>query len=424
MNAVLGRYRSPRRAFECRCGKPIFFRNDTCLACGTPLGYDPDRVLLRPLEAAGDGTWRARAVAGADRSVPLTTYRRCGNFSNAASCNWLIDGRESPSVALCRGCRLVRTTPDPSIAEAADLWARTETAKQAVVAQLISLGLPVKSKVSEDPERGVMFDLLRALEGGPRIVTGHRQGLITLDVAEADDAHRERVRKDMQEPYRTLIGHVRHELGHYYWERLVRGTDWEQPCRALFGDERADYAMALQTYHAQGGPADWRDAFVSEYATAHPNEDWAETWAHYLHMTDAFGTARSFGLRPCGLLDFDPFEEDVLTEGGGELAHSGREFLSMVNQWTELTVALNQVTRSMGEPDFYPFVLSRPAIRKLHFVHRVVEASAAQVEATAPDRPIRLPPKTTPAVRGAPAESAPARDRPPAGAASPRRESA
>lgn len=372
-------YVSPRRAFECRCGKPVFFRNDKCLACETPLGYDPEYVLLRPLEAAGDALWDALPVSGADSDVPLKRYRRCGNFSSTANCNWLLDADEPAQQTLCRGCRLVRTIPDVSVQDGAGLWAKTEAAKQAVVAQLLSLKLPVRSKLGEDPERGLLFDLLRTPDGGAKVMTGHDSGLITLDVAEADDPHREKVRKDMHEPYRTLIGHVRHESGHYYWERLVRDTAWEQPCRDLFGDDRADYAAALKTYYDNGAPEDWRDSFVSEYATAHPYEDWAETWAHYLHMIDAYGAARSFGLRPAGLMDFDPFAEDALDASAGESTSSDREFLSMVNRWTELTIAMNQVTRSMGEPDFYPFVLSKPAIRKLHFIHRVIHAPTPEI---------------------------------------------
>lgn len=375
LDTAIFSYVSPRRAFECQCGKPVFFRNSTCLACQTPLGYDPGAVLLRPLEALDDGLWRALPVAGSASDVPLKSYRRCGNFSTAANCNWLLDSDESTTTTLCKGCRLVRTIPDVSLPDGAGLWAKTEAAKQAVVAQLISLGLPVQSKVSEDLEHGVMFDLLRTLDGQPKVMTGHDSGLITLDVAEAEDAHREKVRADMHEPYRTLIGHVRHELGHYYWERIVRGTKWEEPCRALFGDDRIDYGQALKTYYDNGAPVDWRDSFVSEYATAHPYEDWAETWAHYLHMIDAYGTARSFGLRPSGLMDFDPFPEDALAAGDTDLETSDREFLSMVNRWTELTIAMNQVTRSMGEPDFYPFVLSSPAVKKLHFIHRVIHAS-------------------------------------------------
>ena len=207
------------------------------------------------------------------------------------------------------------------------------------------------------------------------MITGHENGLITLDVAEADDAHRESIRAKMHEPYRTLIGHVRHELGHYYWQRLVEHTEWEAPCRQLFGDDRIDYEKPLKRYYAEGAPANWRDAYVSEYATSHPYEDWAETWAHYLHMTDGFATARSFGLSPTvAKLEFDPFPHEALASPELAPSDADRQFLEMVNGWSELTVAFNQVTRSMGEPDFYPFILSLPAVRKLHFIHRLIQA--------------------------------------------------
>ena len=367
---------SPRRAYECQCGRPVFFRNDSCLHCKTPLGYDPERVLLRPLEPADEPeTWRAMPVQGDDASVPLDIYRRCANHCSAAACNWLVPIAESSSHPLCRGCRLVRTVPDSTVAGNDALWAKMEEAKRAVVAQLFVLNLPVRSKVSEDAERGVMFDLVRTPDGGPKVLTGHDDGLITLDISEADDAYREAVRAKMREPYRTLIGHVRHELGHYYWQRLVEHKEWEAPCRELFGDDRLDYGEALKRYYNTGAPADWRDQHVSEYATAHPYEDWAETWAHYLHMVDAFGTARSFGLSPVvAKLEFDPFPAEALLAADGSTDDADQQFLDMVNGWSELTVAFNQVTRSMGEPDFYPFVLSLPAVRKLHFIHRVVRA--------------------------------------------------
>jgi hypothetical protein len=367
---------SPRRAYECQCGRPVFFRNDVCLHCRTALGYDPERVLLRPLESADEpDSWRAMPVEGDDADVPLDVYRRCANHASAAACNWLVPIGESATQRLCRGCRLVRTVPDSSVPGNDALWAKVEEAKRAVVAQLFALGLPVRSKVSEDIGRGVMFDLLRSPDGGPKVTTGHDDGLVTLDVAEADDAHRESVRAQMHEPYRTLIGHVRHELGHYYWQRLVEHTEWEAPCRELFGDDRIDYGQALERYYAEGAPPDWRDGYVSEYATSHPYEDWAETWAHYLHMVDAFGTARSFGLSPAvAKLEFDPFPAEALVAPEQVLQDADRQFLDMVNGWSELTVAFNQVTRSMGEPDFYPFVLSLRAVRKLHFIHRVVRA--------------------------------------------------
>jgi hypothetical protein len=365
-----------RRAFRCRCGRPVFFRNDTCLACGTPLGYDPALVLLRPLAPTRDpAVWRALRVRGS--TAPLHAYRRCANTSTAAGCNWLLrEGEETGRHSLCRSCRLDRTVPDPGDADNARLWLHVENAKRALVSQLIALGLPLASRVSEDPAAGVAFDLLRTPPGGPAVVTGHAGGIITIDLAEADDAHREHVRHAMGEPYRTLLGHLRHEIGHYYWQRLIPGTAWETPFRSLFGDERADYAAALGQHYAAGAPADWPQRHVSAYASAHPWEDWAETWAHYLHMLDALDTARSFGLAAHHEeIRYEPFTAQALCDGApddGDLA-----FLELVNAWIELTGALNEVTRSMGQPDFYPFVLSAPAVRKLHFVHRVVRQVAA-----------------------------------------------
>jgi hypothetical protein len=364
-----------RRAFRCRCGRPVFFRNDTCLACGTPLGYDPELVLLRPLAPTRDpAVWRALRVRGT--SAPLVAYRRCANAGTASGCNWLLrDDGDDRTQTLCRSCRLDRTLPDPAEDDNARLWLRVENAKRALVSQLIALRLPLASRVSEDPANGVAFDLLRAAPGGPPVVTGHADGIVTIDLAEGDDAHRERMRDAMGEPYRTLLGHLRHEIGHYYWQRLIPGTGREAPFRELFGDERVDYAAALRRHYDAGAPADWQDRHVSAYASAHPWEDWAETWAHYLHMLDALDTARSFGLvAHHDEIRYEPFTARALGKdapGPEDLA-----FLELVNAWIELTGALNEVTRSMGEPDFYPFVLSAPAVRKLHFVHEVVRLAA------------------------------------------------
>ena len=370
-----------RRAFRCRCGRPVFFRNDVCLACGTPLGYDPDLVLLRPLAPTRNrGVFRAMRTRGVGMTVPLTTYRRCANWTSAAPCNWLLpDNDEARLKPFCRSCRLNRTVPDPTERDNADLWLKVELAKRALVSQLVALKLPVESKMSENPEQGVMFDLLRSPLDGPRVMTGHDDGLITLGIEEADDVHRETIRFQMHEPYRTLIGHLRHEIGHYYWQRLVRGTRWEEPCRAVFGDDRLDYGKALQDYYANGAPFDWKNRHVSAYATAHPYEDWAETWAHYLHMIDALDTARSFGLvAHHDEIQYEAFTPQVLQPDAAGAAPSADDlaFLALVNGWIELTGALNEVTRSMGEPDFYPFVLSKPAVRKLHFIHQVVRQAA------------------------------------------------
>ncbi len=377
--ALLSSTPTARRAFRCRCGRPIFFRNDVCLACATPLGYDPELVLLRPLAPTRDpAIWRALRTRGIGATVPLHTYRRCANTSSAAPCNWLLRDDEAARLQpFCRSCRLDRTVPDPADRNNAALWQKVEVAKRALVSQLLALKLPVESRVSENTTQGVMFDLLRSPAEGPGVMTGHDDGLITLDIDEADDVYRETVRSQMHEPYRTLIGHLRHEVGHYYWQRLVEGTTWEASCRAVFGDDRLDYAAALQLHYANGAPGDWKNRHVSAYASSHPYEDWAETWAHYLHMVDALDTARSFGLvAHHDEIQYDPFEPHALDDSGGAPTPDDLDFLRVVNGWIELTGALNEVTRSMGEPDFYPFVLSVPAVRKLHFIHKVVRNAA------------------------------------------------
>lgn len=364
------------RAYTCRCGQPIFFRNSVCLACNTPLGYDPQRGLLIPLDAVptdpdspgADGLWQS-----AEPTPPPLRYARCGNLNTAAACNWLMPlGDADPAPTLCLCCRLSRRIPDLGVDEHAAWWGRVETAKRRLVSSLLGMRLPVVP-LADDPAQGLAFDILTSSSGNP-IVTGHENGVITLDAQEADDSTRELRRTQLLEPYRTLLGHLRHETGHHYWHRLVEHSDWLEPFREAFGDERADYRAALDRHYSDGPQADWRSNHVSAYASCHPWEDWAETWAHYLHMTDTLDTAQSFGLRGERLeLVYEPFGAEVLGEDG---PHSAA-FLQLLNQWMRLSGVLNELSRSMGVPDFYPFVLSAPAVRKLSLVHRIIGAANA-----------------------------------------------
>ncbi|WP_438020433.1 putative zinc-binding metallopeptidase [Sorangium sp. So ce315] len=366
------------RAYRCQCGRPVFFRNSECLACKTPLGYEAERCQVLPLKPGPtEGTWQRWD----DTADPPRRYGRCANFDSASGCNWLvpIEGDDAP--ALCKACRLNRTIPDTGNAEHQALWHRIETAKRRLVSQLLALNLPVKSRVGEDPERGLCFDFLASPPDGPRVMTGHADGVITLNIEEADDATRERTRAAMREPYRTLLGHFRHEVGHYYWDLLVRDTGWLSPFRELFGDEQQDYAAALKANYEQGPPADWPQRFVSAYASMHPWEDWAETWAHYLHMMDTVDTALSFGIHADDVeLDVEPWGADALWRPDDPGA---RSFLGFVNAWVELTAVLNEMSRSMGQHDFYPFVLPRVAVAKLQFIHLVVSGAPAPAPAAA-----------------------------------------
>ena len=367
LSEVWHRPDSPRHGhtYRCQCGRPVFFRNSRCLGCGAALGDEPDRSEVRTLlPVRGDDTWQ---LAGEDAASPA--YRRCENLLTPAGCNWLVPAANPSS--LCISCRLNRTIPDLADPDNCRYWRSIENAKRRLVAQLLSVGLPVRSKVEEDPERGVMFDFLRSPPGGPPVMTSHGNGLITLNVEEADDSYREKIRHQMHEPYRTLLGHFRHEIGHYYWDRLIDGTPWLEKFRELFGDERADYSAALRANYASGPPPDWLNRHISSYASVHPWEDWAECFAHYLHLVDSLDTAMGYGMAGDDIeVESEPFSLADLYDPDDPGA---KRVLSLVNGWMELITALNELARSMGHRDFYPFVMSRQVLRKLHFIQLVVK---------------------------------------------------
>jgi hypothetical protein len=350
------------KLFKCQsCQQILYFENSVCVKCGHRLGYVPEITTLSALEPDGD-LWGALAAAGG-------AYRFCANAAQKA-CNWLVEASSPDS--FCLSCRHNRTIPDVTLPSNLEAWQKIEIAKHRLFYSLLRLRLPMPTRV-EDPAEGLAFDFLAELpqlDAAP-VMTGHDNGLITISLAEADDAAREQRRVAMHEPYRTLLGHFRHETGHYFWDRLVRDRDQLDACRALFGDDRQDYAQALQTYYNNGAPADWQSRFVSAYATAHPWEDFAETWAHYLHIVDTLEIARAFGLSTHPRLtrgdeldasvDFDPYRAPGM--------------VPLIDSWLPLSLALNSLNRAMGQSDLYPFVLSQPAIDKLGFVHDLVDAT-------------------------------------------------
>jgi hypothetical protein len=202
-------------------------------------------------------------------------------------------------------------------------------------------------------------------------MTGHSSGVITLNVEEADDDYRERNRENLAEPYRTIVGHLRHEVGHYFWDRLVLEGLWLRPFRALFGDERADYGAALERHYSNGPPHDWSQRFISAYAASHPWEDWAESWAHYMHLRSTLETVASYRLDTSSVpLRMTPFGSAALH--GHAPPASATAFLAWINAWVVLTTVLNETARAMGQPDIYPFVMNQRVVTKLHFVNRVV----------------------------------------------------
>lgn len=357
-----------RRLWRCKCGQPVFFRNSWCVACNTPLGYVPERSALYALRPSKRGGWRISAGGPAGR----LRYFRCANLESPAGCNWLIPAPADGSApALCAACRLNRTIPDLTIPENSGRWQKIEAAKRRLISSLIRLGLPVASRVGEDPYQGLAFDFLTPVPGAPPIMTGHQDGIITLNTEEAEDSKREEQRERLHEQYRTILGHLRHESGHYYWDRLIAGNPGLlQQFRDAFGDERPDYGAALSNYYQTGPPPDWQLRYVSSYATAHPWEDWAETWAHYLHMVDTLDTAASFRLGVNDrALEAQLFEPDVLDFSEPPEVPP---FQPLLARWFQLTPVLNELSLSMGRPDFYPFVLSSGAVQKLATVHKII----------------------------------------------------
>jgi len=339
------------KLFTCdHCRQTLYFENSRCIQCDAQLVYHPGRAQLATL-APGE--------------------RLCRNGVERDACNWLADGDGD----YCQSCALSELIPDLSDPANERAWRRIEAAKRRLLYTLHALKLPVESRVTR-PEGGITFHFLRGTDAAP-VMTGHDAGVITVNVDEADSAFRENMRQKMGEGYRTVLGHLRHEIGHYYWDRLVAATRWLAPFRQKFGDERSSYEDAIARHYGDGPPADWVERHVSAYASMHPWEDWAETWAHYLHMIDTLETARSHGLTVR-----EPAREHagarVVTD---RLAFS--DFESLSSGWNVVTLALNSLNRSMGVEDAYPFVLSPAVLEKLRFVHELVLAPRRESTARA-----------------------------------------
>lgn len=363
------------KLFTCpSCQQTLHFESFQCVGCSHVLAYLPDRQVLTALEpvpGAAAGVFAALGPAG-----KAARYRQCGNQIDHGACNWAVpDGEDQ---RFCCACRLNEIIPNLSDLAAKQAWLSLEESKRRLIYTLLQLRLPIEARAEGNPA-GLAFAFKQDGPGESKVFIAHDHGLITINAAEASAPERERARLALGESYRTVLGHFRHEIGHYYWERLVAETPLLEPFRGLLGDERAPYDEAAQKHYRDGAPADWRTRFVSAYASMHPWEDWAESWAHYLHMVDTIETARSFGvdLRPqsVGGRAGGPRREPALEAHTRGLDFA--DFDDLVGAWVPLSIALNALNRSMGVNDAYPFVLSEPAVEKLRFVHQVIEHSAA-----------------------------------------------
>ena len=331
------------------CGCVVYFESTECLHCGVALAYLPDYGRIVSVRSSETDIWQSEAGP---------EYRLCLNYRQHHVCNWAVLADDSN--LYCISCRLNRVIPDLSIVGNQTAWAKFEAAKRRLNYTLLNLELPVIGK-NEDNLYGVSYEFKADVPGAP-VITGHAAGVITINLAEADDAERERRRLALGEPYRTILGHFRHEIAHYYWDRFFQDDESLCKFRSVFSDERFDYAGALRTYYQNGARKAWGDDFISPYASSHPWEDWAESWAHYLHMTDGLETAAGAGVL-FGMLEPD---KPALATAESET------FEQMLNAWLRLSYLLNNLNRSLGLPDAYPFVLSSAAIRKLRFVHECI----------------------------------------------------
>lgn len=339
------------KRFYCQCGQEIYFENTYCAVCSRQLGFVPEKQQLFSLSQKGE-LWYL------DSDTDSAAYRSCEHRSEQLQCNWLIPA--DATATQCLSCALTRTIPMLDRAENWRRWRTLEASKRRMIYGLLRLKLPLNPD-HDGHQSGLVFDFLEDKRSNPtvaveHIYSGHANGTITLNAAEADSSYREATREAMNEPYRTLLGHFRHEIGHFYWEQLIRGRPQQAAFTQLFGDAGQDYQTALDHYYHHGPDAQWQETFISAYASAHPLEDWAETWAHYLLMMETLETAFSYGLIPKLAKDW--------------------YFEVWMSEWMQLVVVVNALNRSTGSADAYPFVISEPVKDKLKFVHQLVQGQS------------------------------------------------
>ncbi|MCK8780620.1 putative zinc-binding metallopeptidase [Rhizobium sp. NTR19] len=353
------------RLYDCdHCGQPIFFDNRSCVNCGHRLAFVPEQLAMHALEQedGAEGTWHLIAK-------PEHKVRLCANAAMDV-CNWTVLA-DDPN-PFCPACRHNRLVPDASTEEGLSQWRRISQAQRHLFYSLMRWNLP-RTNREEDPEGGLVFDFLvdEVKEDGSVVpaMTGYEDGLIAIRAAEADDLTREQVRVSMNEPYRTMLGHFRHETGHYIWDKLVRDGGKIEEFRAVFGDEQADYGEALRRNYEEGPPPEWQQFHISTYASTHPWEDFAESFAHYLHIVDTLETARAYGM------SIEPRRHEELAAEVAFNPYNAKSAEQLVSAWIPFSVAINSLHRSMGVPDLYPFILTPAVVEKLEFIHQLIHSA-------------------------------------------------
>ncbi|MGB5444897.1 MAG: putative zinc-binding metallopeptidase [Psychromonas sp.] len=372
------------KTFQCNCkDKPIlFFESSHCLACGRTVGLDDQFKQVEPYEVDETSGLFFKAAQ------PNIHYQKCDNNARFKICNGMVNLNTFVPLAdkdevLCFACRFNETIPDLTIAEHIPLWKKMETAKRRALYTLKALPVPLRN-ISQDPESGISFDFttdrnvkdhfVSKLKDKETVFTGHNCGHITINLAEANEVARSHTKLAMGERYRTLLGHFRHELGHYYFDQLIANSPEKHAlCKQYFGDDELDYQKALDRHYKTGAPEDWRESFISQYATMHPYEDWAETWAHYMHIIDTLETAQNFSISGSALRDAVNTAEVGKLHLPQEYYFSAQTSIThILDTWMDFSVILNSLNRSMGLDDAYPFVLTEAVRTKLSFIHHAV----------------------------------------------------
>lgn len=348
------------RAFTCpNCRDYVEFEDLRCNSCETELGFHHPTSTFHAL--SGDGV-----------QIDGTRWFACTN--RAWNCNWL--AAEDSGTGFCLSGRLIRRRPDADDTIALEKLAETSTKLRMLVYQLLELGLPILPW--DVYEKGLGFDLLSSKSDGERVTIGHADGIITIDLVESLDDYRERLRIRLGEPYRTMLGHFRHEVGHYYemvlFDAMPERIDH---VRELFGDERVSYSEAIERHYRYGAPDDWRVSFISEYATMHPWEDFAECFAHYLHITDTLDTTAWSGL----VLRAHEADHTPSTDLTMPKVTDEPDFDEILEDWQWISTLLNRINRSMGKTDLYPFHVNAAVGDKLDFIHDTVRSAQAMLAA-------------------------------------------
>jgi hypothetical protein len=341
------------KRFYCQCGTEVFFANTHCSQCGLQLGFVSERQAMFALTPSGEH-WRLLGDELPLFGQGMDLFRSCEHRDGPLQCNWLIPADKPDNQ--CLSCATTRTVPLLDKQENWWRWRSLEAAKRHLLYSLLRLKLSL-NPAYQGFESGLVFDFLEDQRSNPlvaleHIYTGHSDGVITVNVAEADSSYREATREAMNEPYRTLLGHFRHEIGHFYWQQLIENKSAYAEFRRFFGDDKQDYRTAVDRYYLHGPQDDWQEHYISAYASSHPIEDWAETWSHYLLMTDTTETALAYGL-------ITRFDKDW-------------QFDAWTAEWVQLVVILNALNRSTGTADAYPFVITSAVKDKLRFIHELI----------------------------------------------------